>query len=349
MLVVITLLTSLVPGVANAATPFNDDRLFNDRRDGRFCSATAGAQFTACKNEVGDDFSKARAICTNISDKEERDQCLADAKASRRQSNQLCRAQLVARRDLCAELGEDRYDPDLNPANFDKDFTQLTNPNPYRPLGIGNHWKYAGNGETIVVDVLNKTKRIDGLTCLVVRDVVSISGELHEDTLDWFAQGKNGDVFYCGEEVKDYEGFDGDNPREPELVDISGSFKQGRNGDKGGIYFKKVSTVGEIYRQEFSAGNAEDVVKVLSTTYSYGSDSELDQFVPPALAKLLCANKDCVVTGEFTPINPTPDGFARKYYAPGIGVFLEVVPSTGAVVQLVECNTDPKCATLPTP
>lgn len=197
--------------------------------------------------------------------------------------------------------------------------------------------------------MLDKTKLIDGLTCLEVRDTVTIGGELREDTLDWFAQAKNGDVFYCGEEVKDYESFDGDNPRQPELIDISGSFKQGRNGDKGGIYFKGEPTAGEVYRQEFSAGNAEDVVQVLSTTYSYGSDPKLDQFVPPGLIKALCANKDCVVTGEYTPITPTPDGFARKYYTKGIGVFLEVVPSTGKTVQLVECNMDPKCAILPLP
>ncbi len=321
----------------------------NNRLAGKFCSTTAEAQFSACKNETRDDAFKAKAICINISDAQERKKCLTEAQAALKEGSQLCRAQRMARKQLCNALGEARYSPDLNPANFDNDFTRLTNPNPYRPLGIGNHWRYVGSGETIVIDVLNKTKLIDGLTCLVVRDVVSINGVLREDTLDWFAQAKNGDVFYCGEEVKDYEEFDGDNPKEPELVDISGSFKQGRNVDKGGIYFKGKSTVGEVYRQEFSAGNAEDVVQVLSTTYSYGSNPELDKFLPPALARGLCANKDCVVTGEFTPIDPTPQGFARKYYAPGIGVFLEVVPSTGKVVQLVECNMDPKCTTLPLP
>ncbi len=321
----------------------------NNRFAGKFCSATTETQFSGCKNEIKNDAFKAKAICINISDGQQRKQCLTEASAALKGGVKLCRAQRKARNQLCNTFGEARYDPDLNPANFDQDFTRLTNPNPYRPLGIGNHWKYAGSGESIVIDVLNKTKLIDGLTCLVTRDVVSINGVLREDTLDWFAQAKNGDVFYCGEEVKDYEVFDGDNPREPELVDISGSFKQGHNGDKGGIYFKGKSTVGEVYRQEFSVGNAEDVVQVLSTTYSYGSNPELDKFVPPALTRGLCTNKDCVVTGEFTPINPVTDGFARKYYASGIGVFLEVVPSTGKIVQLVECNMDPKCATLPLP
>jgi hypothetical protein len=39
----------------------------------------------------------------------------------------------------------------------------------------------------------------------------------------------------------------------------------------------------------------------------------------------------------------------RKYYAAGIGFFLEVKPDTGEVVQLVGCNYDPRCARLPQP
>jgi hypothetical protein len=319
------------------------------KNDNRYCSSTAEVQFSGCNLEKKDDALKAEAICINISDNQQRKQCLVEASTAFKEGTKLCGAQRKARKQLCNAIGEARYDPDLDPANFDQDFTHLTNPNIYRPLGIGNHWKYVGSGETIFIDVLNKTKLIDGLTCLVARDTVLLNGELHEDTLDWFAQAKNGDVYYCGEEVKDYESFEGDNPREPELTEIAGSFKQGRNGDKAGISFKGKSVVGDIYRQEYSVGNAEDVVQVLSTTYSYGSSAELDKLVPPALANALCANKDCIVTGEFTPINPTPAGFARKYYAPGIGVFLEIFPSTGQTVQLVECNMDSKCANLPSP
>ena len=43
---------------------------------------------------------------------------------------------------------------------------------------------------------------------------------------------------------------------------------------------------------------------MLSTTYGFGSDPELDELVPQALAELLCAAGDCVVTGEFTPLEP---------------------------------------------
>ncbi len=317
--------------------------------NGNFCTDTTRALRDACKHEVSDDFLKAKAICINVSDQQEREACLAEARTERADGNKLCGEQRMARRELCLALGEDRYDPDFDPANFDSDFGSLTNPNRYIQLAIGNHWEYAGGDETIEIDVLNKTKLIEGVTCIVVQDRVSKSGELVEDTDDWFAQAKNGDVYYCGEEVKDYESFTGDNPKEPELVSTDGSFKWGRDGDKGGIFFLGLPTVGAVYRQEFSAGNAEDAVRVLSTTYGYGSDPELDQFVPQALAERFCLANDCVVTGEFSPLHPDPDGFARKYYAQGIGVFLEVVPATGDIVQLVNCNFDARCVSLPAP
>jgi hypothetical protein len=52
-----------------------------------------------------------------------------------------------------------------------------------------------------------------------------------------------------------------------------------------------------------------------------------------------------VVTKNFSTLDPS--SIERKYYAPGIGVFLEVEPESGEVVQLVKCNVDRRCASLP--
>ena len=323
-----------------------DDDGDSDSENRGTCSKTAAFQFDACGNEVRADHLLARAICINFEDEDEREECLDEAAEARSEDRELCREQRDARRDLCDVIGEDAYDPDFDPADFDDDFTDLTNPNPYRPLTIGNVWEYESEEETVTVTVLDETKLIDGVTCIVVNDIVAEEGEVIEDTDDWFAQHVDGTVFYCGEIATDFETFEDDMPALPELVSIDGSFKAGRDGDKAGILFPGAPAVGDTYRQEWSASNAEDVATVLSTTYSFGDDPDFDEFAPQDLVDLLCAG-DCVVTAEFTPLDPGE--LEYKYYAPGIGMFLEVKPEDGEVAQLVSCNFDPRCDLLPAP
>lgn len=305
-----------------------------------YCTQTAILQSAACANEVRDDFLAASAICLNLADPEGREECQEEAADARDEANLLCKQQLSARRDVCWRIGESRYDPDFDPADFDDDFNAPTMPNPFQPLGIGNHWEYEGGDETIVIDVLDQTKQIEGVTCIAVRDVVHADGDLVEDTDDWFAQNKNGDVYYCGEISKNYEFFDGDDPELPELVDVDGSWKAGRDGAKPGLLVPKTPSVGATYRQEWAPGDAEDMATVLSTTYGWGNDPDLDHLVPQELAEDLC-NDDCLVTREFTPISP--GGSERKYYAPGIGLFLEVNLEDGEIVELTGCNFDSRC------
>src|SRR5262245_31519246 len=185
---------------------------------GEFCTATAVAQLAACKQEVAADASTAKAICTNVSDKEDRSDCNDDAKEEQKEALELCEDQHDARLDACDALGEGRYDPSFDPDDFDDDFEHPHAPNPYFPLRIGNRWKYAGGGERTEVKGLDETKRIEGGTCVVVSDRVQEDGELVEDTDDWFAQGDDSHVTYCGELSKSFESFDGDDPEAPELV-----------------------------------------------------------------------------------------------------------------------------------
>jgi hypothetical protein len=175
---------------------------------------------------------------------------------------------------------------------------------------------------------------------------VFVEGRLKEATDDWFAANRDGSTWYCGEEVKDYDSFEGDKPRLPELVSINGSFKHGRNRDKAGIIMQARPRAGQTYLEEFSLGNAEDVSQVLAAGYSYGLNSELDRLVPRALAQRLC-NRDCVVTKNTSLLEP--GAFALKYYARGIGFFLEIKPDEGSTLQLVNCNFDSRCVALPAP
>lgn len=311
------------------------------------CSDTAELQEQACRFEARDDAFTAKAICLNIGTAAERAACNADARAALREAILFCEEQEDAREDLCEMIGEARYDSNFDPALFASDFTHPSVVNPYFPLGIGNLWDYAGAGETIRREVLDKTKSIEGVTCVVVNDRVEIAGLLHEDTDDWYGQRLDGTVDYCGESVRDFAFNQGDQPLEAELVDIAGSFKAGQDGAQAGTQMPGTPVAGTTHRQEWAPGNAEDAALIRSTTYAYGADAELDAFVPQALAELLCAAGDCVVTDEFSPIEPGAIG--RKYYARGIGFFLEVKPASGVAVQLEDCNFDSRCAVLPQP
>jgi hypothetical protein len=309
----------------------------------KYCTYTARGGYNSCVAEAKEELNETKGICHNISDDDERRECWDDSRADLSEARSECREQRGARLDLCDALGQGRYDPDFDPNDFAIDFATPAVSNPYLPLKIGNLWVYEGGDETITVEVLNKTKLIEGVTCVVVRDVAEEDGDLIEDTDDWQAQALNGAVHYCGEISQEFETFDGDVPLEPELLGTEGSWKTGRDGAKPGILMQADPEPGQVYRQEWAFLEAEDAAEVLSDSYSYGVDAALDANVPAALAQALC-NGDCVVTRDFTPIEP--DASERKYYAPGIGLFLEVDEESGDAVELVSCNL-PACGLIP--
>ena len=314
--------------------------------NGKYCTQTANLVHRACGFEADDSFLRGAAACINIEDAAERQACLTGGRDDRKAGFELCSAQKTARLGICAAVGEHRYDPDFSPELFESDFHNLATTNRYMPLTIGNRWEYSGSRERVKIEILNRTKTIAGVNCIVQRDQVFVAGFIAEDTADWFAQAKDGNVWYCGEEVKDYETFPGDWPVSPELVSIDGSFKVDRDLAKPGIIFLADPRPGRTYREEMSIANAEDVSQVIATDYRYGQDPQLDRFVPQGLVQLLCRG-DCVVTDAFTAKAPTV--VERKYFAPGIGFILQVVPATGDKVQLIGCNFDSRCGALPQP
>jgi hypothetical protein len=317
-----------------------------DWRGSNACAATSRAMQAACRVDIRGDYYLDTAKCLNESEFAERNECRRDALESYFEERGVCVDQREARDDVCSDIGQAPYDPSFEPEDFETSLAALMTPNPYFPMQVGHQWIYGGD-EDIQVDVRDETKLIDDINCFVVQDVVTEDGALVEDTDDWFAVAKaDGAIWYCGEEAKDYEYFEGDSPSLPELVSIDGSFKVERDGDRAGVVFPGIPVVGDVYRQEFSLGNAEDIGEIVSTTYGYGSDPELDELVPEDLAEYLC-HDDCVVVAEYTPIEP--DAFERKYYARGIGFFLATNPSEEESVQLTGCNFDPRCAMLPEP
>lgn len=92
------------------------------------------------------------------------------------------------------------------------------------------------------------------MKCVEVQDTVYIDGVLAEDTVDWFAQDKQGNVWYFGENTGEL--VDG------RFVTLDGTFTAGENGDKPGIIMEAQPQVGDFYRQEFSVADAEDLAEV---------------------------------------------------------------------------------------
>jgi len=282
---------------------------------GMACTVTAKAARTACHNDIRDDYWIAVGNCSNLADPGAASECLADALVELRDGRDLCAEQYDSRIDLCDAVGEAPYDPVLDPADFltGAELLAAATPNPYFPLVPGTTYRYSGGDETTEVSVTGDVVEISGIPALAVHDVVSVAGEAIEDTVDWYAQDVFGNVWYMGEISQQFE--DGD------LVSLEGSWRAGRDFAKPGIIMQTVPAVGDIYRQEFSLGNAEDAAEVLSTT---GTEST------PAAS---CTG-DCVVTRDFTPIEP--DANEHKFFAPGTGLIVEIDLATGARTELVE-------------
>lgn len=280
--------------------------------DSGACGATAKAARQACKNEIGDDFWIAIGNCANLPAKNVTKACGKAARQALAEAKTECSDQFDARQTLCDALGAAPYDPPIDAASFRSPASTAANPNPYFPLMPGTVWVYQGGGETITVTVTDRTKLIAGVTTIVVTDLVTVAGVVEEDTEDYFAQQLDGTVWYFGELSRQFENGD--------LVGVEGSFQAGRDDAKPGIIMKAVPMVGDIYRQEFALGDAEDGGEVISTT---GSET-----TPGGN----CSGT-CVVTRDFSPISPGAD--EHKFYAPGIGIILEVDVDTGLRTELI--------------
>jgi len=158
--------------------------------------------------------------------------------------------------------------------------------------------------ETIVVEVLEETRVVAGVECVVVRDRVYLDELLIEDTHDWFAQDDDGNIWYAGEEVVNYEYDDDD---EQIGSDNEGAWEAGIDGAQPGILIKAMPTVGDVYQQEFYPGEAEDMAEVIALN------------VPVVLDDGSTYN--CLKTLEWNPLEDDSEEY--KYYAAGIGLVKE--------------------------
>jgi hypothetical protein len=289
------------------------------------CSASTRNLGLACRFDARDELLTRIAQCQDAGVVD--DACIEAAKEEYSESLDECGEVRAARAELC-EVFDDAVHEPMFGAGFEASFIDpgtiggAAAPNPYFPLVVGNQWVYEGPEETITVTVTEKTKLIDGINCVVVNDiVVDEDGIVIENTDDWYAQDLDGNVWYCGEIAENYELFDGDDPEVAELTDIDGSWKHGRDRAKAGMLLPFAPVVGDWIRQELLFTDAEDAIEILSVTASETA---------PAGA---CV-ETCLQTRDFTPLEPGVN--EHKFYAPGIGMIVEINLEDDERVELVE-------------
>ena len=134
--------------------------------------------------------------------------------------------------------------------------------NPYWPMKPGTRWVYretapGATPQRIVVTVTNRTKRVaSGVDVLVVHDRATEHGVVVEDTFDYYAQDRKGNVWYQGEDTTEFENG--------KPVSKQGSWEAGVDGAKPGIVMLAHPRVGRRYREENYPGHALDGAQVMS-------------------------------------------------------------------------------------
>jgi hypothetical protein len=287
----------------SAAKPFNA------------CRVSTHAAYDSCTAGARSDKALTVGKCANLADAAAMRACRDQAEAEAKDARQSCAEQRKFRMDTCSRFGPAPYSPAIDPANF-----VTTVDNPYYPLPVGTTWVYEGNTasglEHNEVTVTHNTRLILGVTCVEVLDTVAVNGELSERTLDWFAQDKDGNVWYFGENSEELAGG--------LVVDLGGSFTAGVDGAQPGIIMKVHPAIGDFYRQEFLLNEAEDLAEVVSLSESVN--------VPAG------SFDHCLETKETEAIDPS--ALENKFYAAGVGNVLTNDLVTGETLPLIAIKTE---------
>jgi len=181
------------------------------------------------------------------------------------------------------------------------DFTTKID-NPYWPMRPGMRWVYrereGGVTQRDVVKVTHRTRMLQGVTTRAVRDVVTQHGRVIESTTDYYAQDREGTLWYFGERTAEFS--------KSGKKSTEGSWLAGVHGAQAGIAIPAHPQIGMSYRQEFLEGVAEDEGRILS----------LDEQVQVPFGHF----ERTLMTKDFTRLEPRQ--LEHKFYARGVGPVL---------------------------
>jgi hypothetical protein len=196
--------------------------------------------------------------------------------------------------------------PSLNPADF-----QIRIDNPLFPVSSLGPKVFEGEekdpetGETIKTrlesTVLPDTDVLAGVEVVVLEEKDYEDGELVESTLDYFAQHRDGSVYYFGERVDEYE--------EGKVVGHEGQWLAGEGNNQPGIFMPVKPVLNQTFEQEKAPGVAEDRSKVVA----------VDQTVTTPAGSF----SGCIKTEDFSPLDNVSE---FKYYCAGLGLVREEPP-----------------------
>jgi hypothetical protein len=194
----------------------------------------------------------------------------------------------------------------INPADFtnkvDHPFFSLV---AYRPQVFEGTERDPETKKTIKTSgqkrLLDKTEVVAGVTVAIIEHKEFDDGELIEVTQDYFAQHKDGTVWYFGERVDDYEGG--------KVAGHEGSWLAGEGKNKPGIYLPVNPTAGQEFEQERAPGLAED----RSTILAVGAE------VTTKAGKFT----GCLRVKDYAPLSKTEE---FKFYCPKVGIVREEEP-----------------------
>ncbi len=171
--------------------------------------------------------------------------------------------------------------------------------NPYFPLKPGTRWSYRGSDKegtksTSEVTVPGRTRKVAGITATALVDRSTEDGKLLEVATEWYAQDKDGNVWYLGEDVKDLE------------VGETTSSLVGQDPLQPGVTMLGKPIPGSCHRLSYEKGESADRLNVLSASRRVS--------VPAGRYTKVVQLK------QTTPLEP--DLIEYRYYARGVGLVL---------------------------
>jgi hypothetical protein len=195
----------------------------------------------------------------------------------------------------------------LDPANF----TTTIN-NRYFPLRPGQVRVYrkrdrAGSRIRVTERVTSRTKLMaNGIEARVVHVVDAERGQMIEETFDYYAQDRAGNVWYMGEDTTFFR--NGKPYFKPD------TWQAGVDGAQPGVIMPARPRIGQRFRQEYYKGVAQDRIRVLG---------RVQQVEVPRRRF-----KRTLLFEETTPLEP--DVLDLFFFARGVGLVLAVEVSGGA-------------------